>query len=545
MCNAARIRKLFICSLLVACFSAAAQTTTTAMPRHRIAGIVVSKIDGHTLARARVVIGNVKNRQNVLSTVTSDEGKFEFTGLAAGKYFLQGDKRGYLPGSYDQHEQFSTAIVTGAGIDTENLILRLSPAAYIIGRVLDENGDPVRRANVSLYRVNRQEGVSQVAGVRRATTDDLGAYELGPQNPGTYYVSGSAMPWYAIHPLIQRANTNDSVPGRVDPSLDVVYPVTYYSDVTESDAATPIQVRGGERMQIDIHLNPVQALHLYFHAAVDPQNGLQVPQLSRSGMAGEEGMIGTNVEQVSPGIWEITGVAPGRYSVRVPVKGTGEAMVRQVDVVNDGQELDTSGAEALSSITITAHLAAEASLPPRLGVGLRLPHETIKAWQQFDPKGEAHLLQIPAGRYEVLVWNFGKPYSIAQISSRDVEVYGHMLNVPAGSTVSVSVTVITGMGNLQGFVNRAGKPLAGAMVLLVPKDPTTTPDLFRRDQTDLDGSFQLNSVVPGSYTIVAIQNGWDVDWSQPATLAPYISKGQAVEIRDNRTILLPQAVEAQ
>jgi uncharacterized surface anchored protein len=544
MSSAARIRKLFICSLLVACFSAAAQTTT-ATPHCRIAGIVVSKIDGHTLARARVVIGNVKNRQNILSTVTSDDGKFEFTGLAAGKYFLQGDERGYLPGAYDQHEQFSTAIVTGAGIDTQNLILRLSPAAYIIGRVLDENGDPVRRANVSLYRVNRQEGVSQVARVRGATTDDLGAYELGPQDPGTYYVSASATPWYAIHPLTQPANTNESVPGRVDPSLDVVYPITYYSDVIDPDAATPIRVRGGERVQIDIHLNPVQALHLYFHAAVDPQNGLQVPQLSRSGMAGEEGMIGTNVQQVSPGIWEMTGVAPGRYSVRVPVKGAGEAMVRQVDVVNDGQELDTSGAEALSSINIMAHLAAGASLPPRLAVGLRLPHGTIKAWQQFDSKGEAHLPQIPAGRYEVLIWNFGKPYSIAQISSHDVEVYGHMLNVPAGSTVSVSVTVITGMGNVQGFVNRAGKPLAGAMVLLVPKDPTTTPDLFRRDQTDLDGSFQLNSVMPGNYIIVAIQNGWELDWSQPATLAPYILKGQAIEVGDDRTVFLPQVVEAQ
>ena len=247
MSSAARIR-LFICSLLVACFSAAPETTTTATPHYRIAGIVVSKIDGHTLARARVVIWNVKSRQNILSTVTSDDGKFEFTGLAAGKYFLQGDEQGYLPGAYDQHEQFSTAIVTGAGIDTQNLILRLSPAAYIIGRVLDENGDPVRRANVSLYRVNRQEGVSQVARVRGATTDDLGAYELGPQDPGTYYVSASATPWYAIHPRTQPANTNDSVPGRVDPSLDVVYPITYYSDVTEPDAATPIQVRGGEQV---------------------------------------------------------------------------------------------------------------------------------------------------------------------------------------------------------------------------------------------------------------------------------------------------------
>jgi hypothetical protein len=184
-------------------------------------------------------------------------------------------------------------------------------------------------------------------------------------------------------------------------------------------------------------------------------------------------------------------------------------------------------------------------LPLRLAIGLRLPHGTIKAWQQFDSKGEAHLPQVPAGRYEMLVWNFGKPYSISQISSRDVEISGHILNLPAGVRGSVSLTLTAGMGNVQGFVKGAGKPVAGAMVLLVPKDPTTTPDLFRRDQTDLDGSFQLNSVVPGNYTIVAIQNGWDLDWSQPATLVPYIPKGQAVEIRDNRMVSLPQAVEMQ
>src|SRR3954447_7061795 len=119
----------------VANFLAAQTTLPGPAPRYRIAGLVVSKTDGHLLARARVSIGNVKNQKEVFSLVTSDDGKFEFTGLAAGKYFLQGDKRGFLPGSYDQHEQYSTAIVTGAGVDTENLILRLPPAAYITGKV--------------------------------------------------------------------------------------------------------------------------------------------------------------------------------------------------------------------------------------------------------------------------------------------------------------------------------------------------------------------------------------------------------------------------
>jgi hypothetical protein len=506
--------------------------------------MVVSKTDGRLLARARVSIGNVKNQKEVFSVVTSDDGRFEFTGLAGGKYFLQGDKRGFLSGSYDQHEQYSTAIVTGAGIDTENLILRLPPAAYIIGKVLDESGDPVRGAALSLYEVNHQEGVSRVVGVRATTTDDLGAYELGPQAPGTYFVSANAKPWYAIHPVSLEANGNVP-PGHVDPVLDVAYPVTYYGDVTDADSATPIQLRGGNRVQADIHLNPVQALHLYFRAPDDPQHGIQVPQLVRSGLGGDEGMVETNVQPVSPGLWEITGIPAGRYSVRVPGAGGNQSEIKQEDVVNDGQELDTSGAEALGAVNISARVPGENSLPPQLAVGLRFPHETIKVWQKFDANGEAHLQQLAPGRYQIVVWNFGKTYSIAQISSSDAEVSGHIINIPTGSTVSASLTLITGMGNVIGVAKLAGRAVAGAMVVLVPKDPTSNPDLFRRDQTDLDGSFQLNSVIPGTYTIMAIQDGWDLDWSQPASIAPYMKKGQGIEIVNQRSLSLPHPIEVQ
>ena len=71
--------------------------------------------------------------------------------MPAGKYDLHGAKRGFISASYDQHEQFSTALVTGAGLETESVVLRLAPAAIIAGKVLDEAGDPVRRATVTLY----------------------------------------------------------------------------------------------------------------------------------------------------------------------------------------------------------------------------------------------------------------------------------------------------------------------------------------------------------------------------------------------------------
>jgi len=52
--------------------------------------------------------------------------------------------------------------------------------------------------------------------------------------------------------------------------------------------------------------------------------------------------------------------------------------------------------------------------------------------------------------------------------------------------------------------------------------------MFRRDQSDLDGSFALPDVVPGSYTVVAVEDAWGFDWSKPTLLARYAEHGQAL-----------------
>jgi hypothetical protein len=58
------------------------------------------------------------------------------------------------------------------------------------------------------------------------------------------------------------------------------------------------------------------------------------------------------------------------------------------------------------------------------------------------------------------------------------------------------------------------------------KIPEENPQLFRRDQSDLDGTFTFHSVIPGDYTVIAIDNGWDLDWSRAAVISPYIAHGQ-------------------
>jgi hypothetical protein len=68
------------------------------------------------------------------------------------------------------------------------------------------------------------------------------------------------------------------------------------------------------------------------------------------------------------------------------------------------------------------------------------------------------------------------------------------------------------------------------MIVLVPKDPANNLALFRRDQSDSDGTFTLPNIVPGPYTLLAIANGWDLEWASPVVLQPYLKAGEAVQV---------------
>ncbi len=131
--------------------------------------------------------------------------------------------------------------------------------------------------------------------------------------------------------------------------------------------------------------------------------------------------------------------------------------------------------------------------------------------------------------------------------SEGSEIPGHILTVTPGSSLVVSLFLISGVVNVEGFAKRAGKAVPGATVVLLPKDPESHEELFQFDQTNLDGSFQFRNVTPGLYTVIAVENGWGLDWVRPEVLARYSPHGQALTVEDGsrRAIHLPDAVEVQ
>ncbi|MGC1648210.1 MAG: carboxypeptidase-like regulatory domain-containing protein [Candidatus Sulfotelmatobacter sp.] len=546
---------------------AAAQTTTapqaTLPNADRVAGTVVSKTDGHPLARARVTLRDTKDSRKFESQVTAEDGKFEFHGVPPGKYSLTGAKRGFITAAYDQHDQFSTAIVTGAGIDTDALVLRLAPAAMISGKILDESGEPVRHASVTLYYRDHSSGVDEIHQSHGGQTDDQGEYEIPSLMPGTYFLSASAKPWYALHPQSEQPGARSRRKSQPDPtenfdrSLDVAYPVTYYSDVTETDSATAIPIRGGEHLQLDIHLNPVPSLHLLFHVPAPADHGYTIPQLEQPAFDGATFVQADSTRVISPGLVEISGVPAGRYNVLIREPGQPGVSVRMngVDVARDHQEINSNSAEAVSSVKVSVKVPGATTLPDRLSIGLRSSARNFSGGKPVDAKGEVELPQMAPGRYEVMVWGPPQPYSIQQMSAEGATVSGHAVILPPGASATISLTLVAGSSNIEGTAKHAGKPFAGAMVVLVPtevakgvgQDPETSRDLFRRDQSDLDGTFSLRNVVPGSYILLAIENGWDLDWSQPAAIGPYLSHGQAIQVgpQVGRTMKIAEGVEVQ
>ncbi|HKU24320.1 MAG TPA: carboxypeptidase-like regulatory domain-containing protein [Candidatus Sulfotelmatobacter sp.] len=499
---------------------------------YNVSGVVVSKVDGHPLPQTRVALAETNDRQKVQYVITGDDGRFVFPSVPAGKFSLTGRKRGFIPAAYDQHDQFSTAIVTRGGLDTENLVLKLSPDGLIYGKILDEAGEPVRHATVTLYYDDHSAGIDQIRLARNATTDDLGAYEMSSLQPGTYYVSATAQPWYAVHPPSQAEGSSDVRPAAsAARSLDVAYPVTYYPDVTDAESATPIPLRGGERLEVDIHFNPVQALRLLFHVSGDRKRGYVFPQLFQQSLDGSSStnfMTGTNGVMISPGLVEISGIPAGRYDIRLQDANT-SLQVRGVDVATQGQEVDTSTAEALSHVKLTVQVRGGES-PSEIVAVLRSQGKRGMQGARLNANGEAEFQQVSAGDYELVVFGIRKNFSIAQISVDGAKVSGRNIEVAPGSSVSVNATITPGSVAVDGVAKRAGKPFAGAMVVLVPRDVEGNRDLFRRDQSDQDGTFSLRDVVPGDYTLVAIENGWDLDWSKPEVIAVYAKHGRAVQV---------------
>jgi hypothetical protein len=180
-------------------------------------------------------------------------------------------------------------------------------------------------------------------------------------------------------------------------------------------------------------------------------------------------------------------------------------------------------------VTATVHFE---SLAPagQMSILLRAKKSTQVFNERVDAKGEAEFKQggVPPGTYEISLQGQG-PF-IKSISATGARVTGRTLEIKDGGPVKLVLETALGEGTITGTALRGDKPVAGAMVVLVPNDPGNNLVLFRRDQSDSDGTFLLANAVPGHYTVVAIEDGWDLEWGNPDVLNKFMPQGEVVVV---------------
>ena len=75
------------------------------------------------------------------------------------------------------------------------------------------------------------------------------------------------------------------------------------------------------------------------------------------------------------------------------------------------------------------------------------------------------------------------------IFAAGAKLTGRTLEIKGSGPVKLTMTAVQGEGEVSGVVLREDKPVAGAMIVLVPADPANNRVLIRRDQSDSDGTF--------------------------------------------------------
>lgn len=343
----------------------------------RITGRVIAADDGKPVRRAAVVLsGHADSDADHLRVIrryeTDFDGRFEFVDLPAGAYAIYFDRLTGFVAPKSNYQQ--TKLTERQAVE---LNVRVQRTGAIEGRILDQYGDPLLRAEV--LAVERVDVAGYVAwGTRRASasTNDRGEFRIFNLPAGDYFLVASNAP--SQHP-------HDLPP----PALGDV--TTYYPGSPQRREARAVTVQAGRDTKVESFSVSRRTLAKISIAAVD----------SRGNTLGTEGSVSLRRLDAPDGAWStragqrnnsefvLRGVEPGDYSLVVWTKyGTGESAYLKISIDQKDVSLKvqtTTGARVSGRVIVDGQPANGGTGQPKAWVSAHKPARSFGVSYAEDP----------------------------------------------------------------------------------------------------------------------------------------------------------------
>ncbi len=518
-----------------------------------IAGRVLTADTGRPVKRARVVV-NAGGRQSRAST-TDDQGRFRISELASANYTITASRTGFVDAIYGQRRplQPGTSVQLADGQEIANIDLRLVRGGVITGRVVDEDGEPLARALVTVQRYQYVRGERQLSPAGGDQSDDRGQYRVFGLPPGDYYVSANAggLAQGLGRGLPQLAAAIGAGRGAFfgGPAPDpepVGYAPTYYPGVVTAAEAGKIAVAPGQEVagiDFQVQLVATATVSGIVVGAQDSVPVLLVPQ-DRGGMLRGQILRGSSQPD---GTFSLVNVPPGRFTAIARSGGGG--FLAGASTLRVGTQSITVAGQNLAGVTIalqpavslSGNITIESSGTPAPGdystFRIDVPDVEplpfgggpggrgggpLASGARANGNGTFSVPNLLPGRHYVRVTGDGA-WTMKSISIAGRDVTDEPIELRSGEDLdNVTVVMTDRSTEISGTVRDSNGTGIGAIaVIAFPTDPRQwypQSRLIRAVRSGQDGAFRLRGLPPGDYRIIATDDVEQGEWFDPAFL---------------------------
>jgi protocatechuate 3,4-dioxygenase beta subunit len=419
-----------------------------------------------------------------------------------------------------------TRLTIAAGQALKEIIFKLQPNSVISGKVVDEEGEPLKDVMVCALRSVYQHGRRQYASTGTAIANDLGEFRLSGLAQGKYLVAAM---------LLKQGGGRPAEDG-----TEPVYLLTFYPNSPDANGAAPVSVGAGtETGGTDIRLIKTKAVRVKGKVmGMTAGQRLSVRLLQKN--AGMLEMMSARSGSVKPadGSFEITAVAPGSWVLRVmdmsAFRDAGAGVPLEVgEKPIDGLTVDMT---PLPDIDGEIIFDGEQSQKP-LFQELRPILETIDPSglhlsAKASEDGTFQLKAVPQDKYFVRLISVPEGTYVSSVTLGDRKMGDDGLEIGVAGTAKLEIKLRPGAAQVAGIVQDAeGKPVPGAGVALISKSKSYF--LYQFYPTDQKGAFTFKNVTPEDYLLLAVEDSEPGAHFDPEFLKLYESKGEKLTLKEN------------